>query len=177
MTKKQKNLNIKWKQGTQSRASAADVYSFFESVREKNSGELDIDFAVEASRDKKSPLHNELEWDDKKAGHEYRKNQIRYYVRSIEVVRDDIIHPVRAYESIQVERIVEPDDKNRQKHRSVFRSTEEILSDEDGRAQLLTRAIRDAVSFKRRYAALSELSKIITVIDSEVEKIKDEIAI
>lgn len=177
MAKKQKSLNVKWKEGSRVKTSASDAYKFFEKVRHENNGELDIDYAVESSRDKTSPFHNELEWNDKIAGHEYRKNQMRYFVRSIEVVREDIKTPIRVYESIKVERVVEDEDDSKNKHRHVFKSTEEILSDESGRAQLLSQAIRDALAFRRRYAALSELANIITAIDIEVDKIGKSIAI
>jgi len=162
---------VRWKEGTRTKANAADTYRFFESVREKNNGELDLDYAVDASRDKKSPLHNEIEWDDKKAGHEYRKEQIKYFVRTIEIIYDNAPLPVRAYESIKVERVPANDDENKSRTRNVYLSTEEILGSEDGRSQLLGQAIRDALAFKRRYAALSELSKIISVIDAEIDKI------
>ena len=178
MAKSQKkiNMDVKWKEGARVKASAADAYRFFEKVRQENKGELDIDYAVEASRDETSPFHSELEWSDKIAGHEYRKNQMRYFVRSIEVVKEEIKTPIRVYESIKVERVVEDDDTNKNKYRHVFKSTDDILKDEAGRAQLLSQAIRDALAFKRRYAALSELANIITAIDKEIPKIGEKIA-
>lgn len=44
-------------------------------------GELRSSTVVEAARDKRSPLHDYFEWDDHKAGHEYRLQQARKLMR------------------------------------------------------------------------------------------------
>ena len=170
--KKQKSneIQIKWKPSTRVTANPAAAFNFFEKVRAENNGQLNIDYAVEASRDPNSPLHNDLEWDDTKAGHEFRKNQIKYFVRNIEVVRQDVNTPVRAYESIKVEVLNGVTEKVEQKN--IFFRTEDILANPSGRAQLLSQAIRDALAFRKRYAALSELAKLINVIDSEILEIE-----
>lgn len=73
--------------------------------------------------------------------------------------------PVRAYESI---RVVEVSDRKPPETKHVFRRTEDILADDAGRADLLAQAVRDAIAFRRRYAALSELSQLIEVIDDTI---------
>ena len=171
--KKQNKVQVKWKESTRSKANAGDVFNFFEKVREANDGELNIDYAVEASREKNSPLHNELEWDDSIAGHEFRKNQVKYLVRNIEIVRADVSTNSRAYESIKVN-VVNSETKE-VKEKNVFLFTEDILSSPAGRAQLLGQAIRDAIAFRKRYSGLSELACIIQVIDSEMVNLEKKI--
>lgn len=53
---------------------------------DKNGGRLTPELVVDAAKDKKSPLHSQFEWDDKKAGHQYRIEQARTLIRSVQVV-------------------------------------------------------------------------------------------
>jgi hypothetical protein len=49
-------------------------------------GPLTAKRVVDAARPVKSPLHPELEWDDKIAGEAYRVGQARTWIRAIEIV-------------------------------------------------------------------------------------------
>lgn len=164
-------MMIKWRDGARSGCSAAVAYEFLENVRKDCGGDLDLDTAVERSRPKDAPLHNELEWNDKKAGHHWRRQQMRRVVRDIHVVRVNAPN-TRAYEAIRVEEA--PKTEHRVADAApthVFRRTEDILADPAGRAELLGQAVRDALAFRRRYASLSELAAVIEVIDTEVAKL------
>lgn len=52
-------------------------------------GEVRPSALVEAARPKSSPAHNAFEWDDSKAGEEYRLIQARTWIRRIEIIVDD----------------------------------------------------------------------------------------
>jgi hypothetical protein len=54
-------------------------------IRGHNSGELSPEAVVQAAKEKKSPLHSVFEWDDKKAGHEFRLQQACVLIRSVVV--------------------------------------------------------------------------------------------
>ena len=162
-------MKIRWKEGTRISASASDVYKFFEDIRVRAGGELDVDLAVKESKKKSSPLHNHLEWDDKIASHEYRKIQVKEFIRKIEVIYSETNTPVRAYESIKVEVVDNKSEKPEVKN--VYRRTEDILADPASRSELLGQAVRDALAYKKRYSALSELSQIIDSIDNVIDKV------
>jgi hypothetical protein len=83
-------------------------------------------------------------------------------------LRDDISTPMRAYESVQVEVVEDDNSDEKPKTQHVFRTVEDQLSHPDYRAQLLGQAVRDALAFRRRYAALSELATLIEVIDEVI---------
>lgn len=52
-------------------------------------GEVRPSDLVEAARPKSSPAHAGFEWDNKKAGHEYRLIQARTWIRRVEVFVED----------------------------------------------------------------------------------------
>lgn len=41
---------------------------------------------LKAATPKSSPIHDDFEWDDKKAGHAYRLNQAMHYIKRIKVI-------------------------------------------------------------------------------------------
>lgn len=49
-------------------------------------GEVRPSVLVEEARNEKNPAHNAFEWDDEKAGHEFRLMQARQLIRKVEVV-------------------------------------------------------------------------------------------
>jgi hypothetical protein len=55
---------------------------------------------VEAARPKDSPAHKAFEWNDKKAGHEFRLIQARYWIRRV-----TIIHEERPVQLVHVPRV------------------------------------------------------------------------
>jgi hypothetical protein len=52
---------------------------------------------VDDARSESSPTHHYFDWDDAAAAEQYRVNQARYYLRSIEVVREEHVPAVRAF--------------------------------------------------------------------------------
>ena len=55
----------------------------------KKNGEVRPSELVEAAKPKTSPAHNGFEWDNKKAGQEYRLMQARQWIRRVYIVFDD----------------------------------------------------------------------------------------
>ena len=70
-------------------------------------GKLDAESYVNAAIDASSPLHKTLEWDDGKAGHEYRLQQARTIIRAIVVVTDDAL-PSQVYVKVDKHRGYQP---------------------------------------------------------------------
>lgn len=52
-------------------------------------GQVKPSVLVEEARPSDSPAHDAFEWDDKKAGNEYRLHQARSWIRTVEIVIDD----------------------------------------------------------------------------------------
>ena len=161
-------VKIKLKKGSNVKNKAPLIYSVLETIRKKNGGNITPGLIVDASRSKTAKLHNEFEWDNKKAGELFRCEQARAVLRSIEVVYDEAPQtPVRFY---SVQTVVETDTEP-QASKRVYTSTREMMADPEGRDQVLARAIREAGAFMERYANLQELAQVFDAIKATTAKI------
>lgn len=103
------------------------------------------------SRPKDAPLHNEFEWDDSIAAEAYREHQARHIINSLEIVREEK-EPVRAYFNIQ-------------RTEANYQHITSILKKVDAREQLFRTALSELIAFKKKYATLTEFSKVFDAID------------
>ena len=110
---------------------------------------------VDESRDEGAPLHKAFEWDDAKAADAYRMSQASYIIRSVELVREDVSEPVRAFVSVSV-----TDDGAR-----CYQSIEPTLREAATREAVLEEARRELDAFKRKYRGLEELAAVIAAIE------------
>lgn len=159
-------MEIQWKRGSRFKCDPDKAFDECERIRAKHGGDLDAQSVVDAARAKRSPLHDEFEWDDTKAANEHRKSTARVLISSIVVRRDETTsdEPVKMY---SVTRTEKTDDKPAGK---TYRSLEEILQDPVARAELLQKALRELVSLQRKYRSLQELA----VVWREVERVLEE---
>ena len=156
-------MEIRLKQGARVKNKPDVIYKALEGIRSKNSGDLRPENVVEASRKKTAPLHNEFEWDDSEAANNYRVEQARSLIRSIDVVYEEApAAQTKMYAVVNVTHEQLEGEPEGPKH--VYRTTRDILNDPATRDQLLARAIREAGSFMERYANLSELSLVFDAI-------------
>lgn len=66
-------------------AKAQKVGTRLEHIRTRH-GALTADNVVRDARPAKSPLHPFFEWDNRKAGHQYRLGQARHLIRCIDII-------------------------------------------------------------------------------------------
>lgn len=155
-------MKVLWKTGARVKAKPEAAHKVLEQIRAKNDGDLRLEDVVAASRPKTAPLHRDFEWDDGVAAQQYRLDQARYIVRSIEVIEDEApAIQARAYQVSYTPAQTE----EATKARPVYRSTKEMLADPIARDALLAGAIRDAIAYRRRYRMLSELSQVFRALD------------
>ena len=126
-----------------------------ERIRVEQNGRLDAGDLVERSRKPDAPLHEAFEWNDTTAAHEYRVEQAKYLLRSIEVTVEPQKQkkPVRAFVSVV-----------RDKDRS-YTSVSHALSDPELRRQVLMQALRELEAWRERHAELVELAGVFAAID------------
>jgi len=134
---------------------------------------------VEHARDKTSPLHGEFEWDNKKAGHEYRLQQARTLIRAVvvtapgadgkPVVIDRLIHvpPVQAEQPTPTSR------------EGVYVRLSEIVTNQDkfaralmalvaavNRAKAAAQEVQDAASGSADGDRLARIAMAITALET-----------
>ena len=155
---------VAWKRGYHGKVKAAKAFSELEKIKGNNGGVLTAGIVVQKAKAKRSPIHDAFEWSDEVAGHEYRLEQARRMMRSIEVVYAEApqVAPQRHYVAVS-----EPP-KMDAPERKVYRTTEEVLQDPVARDELLGQAIRDALTYRKKYHALSELAGVFVALDDFV---------
>jgi hypothetical protein len=146
----------KWKQGSKAPVSAQAAGEELERIRTLRNGRLDPKDVIEASRDPGAPLHPAFEWNDTKAAAEYRREQAKYLIRSVEVVVEksaDERTPIRAFVSVE-----------RDNDRS-YTSTFHALSDAELRQQVVGQAWKELEAWQKRHAELVEFAGIFAEIE------------
>lgn len=67
-----------------------------------NQHKLTAEVVVDSARDKESPIHPFFEWNNTKAGEEWRKQQARNMIRAVHVVKSDRESQQREYVHVRV---------------------------------------------------------------------------
>lgn len=111
---------------------------------------------VETAKDEKNILHDLFEWDNTKAGHNWRVWQARYMLRSITTVvidQQEKEHTTFAFVNIRTEET------------KGYQSVDMVVQSDTSRAYMLEQAKREMLIFRRKYQELKELSAIFENID------------
>jgi len=146
---------FEWKQNSRVKLPAKVVGKELERL-EKKYGKLTKEIVVKEAKQKTNPLHNEFEWDDKKAAYEHRLSQARYIIRSLTVtiIEAEDQEPVRAFVSIVPEGEKKPQ----------YASTINVMSQEEYIKQVLDRAKQELKDWADRYKHLKEFAELIILI-------------
>ena len=139
----------KWRPGYQHKVSAQTAGEVCKALEEE--GRLTAATLVDESRPEDAPLHAEFEWNDSVAAEEYRKHQARNVIGSIiEVISPDVV-PTRAFFNIV-------------RREANYESIHTIITDEDKRQALLSKALSELRAFEAKYSTLSELCAVFDAI-------------
>lgn len=139
-------------------------------LMDQNGHDVTAEDIIQDGKNPKSPFHKYLEWNDRKAGQQWRLNQARYILRSISVIvqyDDGDKKLTRAFVNVNRPSLDDEDEK-----RSVYVSVETALSKEDLRRQLLETALDELQSWQQRYKMLKELSIVFESIYRVKKKLR-----
>lgn len=144
-------------------------------IAEENGGQLKAEDVVEASKNRKSPLHNYFEWNNKKAGDKWRLTQARYLIRHINVVvrYNGKNTEVKQFFSVNS---TPNGDENGNKNR-VYITHERVLNEADLRKQIILEALNEAQLWRDRFYTYQELSRIVTAIKVTDKKLRKKLVI
>lgn len=142
-----------WKTASRIKADPAKAGEQFEQL-EKTVG-LSAESVLNANRDKDAPLHNEFEWNNKKAAEQYRLEQARYLIRCLCVVEER----GEEQEPIEVRAFFQLTNEHNYESLSV------IAQDENKHAALLQQALCELRAFMKKYNTLKELYPLKEVIE------------
>lgn len=145
----------RWKEGVPLSIDAQLVGDELERIRTRHNGRLSPEWVVHEAKSKRNPLHSLFEWDDNVAAQNWRVDQARGVIRSVEVVIEatEPAKPVRAFVSVV-----------RDKDRS-YTSVAHAMSDPELRRQVLLTALKELEAWRDRYAELVELASVFAAIE------------
>lgn len=123
---------------------------------------------VEAARDPASPLHELFEWDDRRAGEQYRLAQASELIRRWKGVVVRVDERTREVRVEAVRRVQSPSEQRGPGQRS-YESVEAIMADPVKRDDMIRTALRELQAYRKRYAGLAALSDIWRAIDDAIE--------
>ena len=136
--------------------------------RHNKDGLLVAHEVVSRARNEGNPLHKYFQWDDDVAAEEYRNQQARQLIRSVEVVRvsKNKETSLPAFISLTPDRAQE---------RGGYQNIQTVMSSSQKQRQMLTDAHKAFLSFRRKYEHLSKLRPLFDVADQVwPEEQKDE---
>lgn len=121
-------------------------------------GVLNPAVVVKEAESPESPLHLAFEWDDVKAGEQYRLSQARHLIREVRVLTED------GEQSLEQRVFVNVISGTQRGYMPIV----QVMSDEALREQVLNKAKNDLLAWKERYKDLQELARVYDVIDDVV---------
>lgn len=111
---------------------------------------------VEAAKSPSSRLHDYFDWDDEVAGEKWRKAQARTLIRVAVFTPPGSNEEYRMYCNLTSDRQVDDDGTT-----GGYRSTVEVMGDEQLCAILMADALREMRTFEAKYAKLEGLAPIL----------------
>lgn len=145
----------RWKDGARFGVDAQKAGTELERIRVRHNGRLEPEWVVHAAKSERNPLHPLFEWDDTVAAQNWRVDQARGVIRSVEVVVEQAEEstPIRAFVSV-----IRGNDRS-------YTSVEHAMSDPALRQQVLRAALKELEAWRSRYAELVELANVFAAID------------
>jgi hypothetical protein len=166
MEEKPKITGYAWRPGSQHKVAADVVAMEIDRLTSENGGKrIDANGFLAASSSPTSPVYPEFNWDDSAAAHEFRLQQARNILNSLQVT---IERPNGG--AITVPLMVTVEKPGSAGRKQDYTNLAWAMSDEDLRTEVLRNALRELAAFKRKYATLSELAQVFVVIDRTVKK-------
>jgi hypothetical protein len=147
----------KWAPGSTFKTEAQVAGEFIEELRQQNDGAVTPEMVWRAAEDPDSPIHDDFEWNERKAAENHWKERARNLVNHIVVVRtyqEPADEGLKAFVSIVV---------SEKKRAYVDIGT--VKSDEEMRQCLIDDILSKLEVFKKRYAQITELDDIWAAIE------------
>jgi len=151
---------FRWKNGARHpKGLKAEVVASVVEQIEARDGGVSAEAVVQYAKPKSSPLHGAFEWSDKAAAHQYRLDQARGLLHSVEVVIDR-----EGREPLSVNAFVVTQSEGGGGVDRAYRSVETALA--TNREYVIKQALADLRAWQTRYHSLNELADIVAAVDN-----------
>lgn len=154
---------VAWRDGYGYHIDAEIAYNEVERIRTSKGGEVTPLDVLQAAKAKRNPLHREVfDRSVEEAAESYYLDRASRVLRNLTItVIGGPQEPVRAYPVIRRDE----SDGGQNRVAAVYSSMEDALKDPIYRQTVLAAAIGELVSFRKKYAALSELAILWPSVD------------
>lgn len=154
-----------WANGYQAKIEAEVAAKELERLAGENNGDVPAENLLEASTPKNAPCHNQFEWNNSIAAHEFRLDQARCLIRSVRVVVvSEEGEPEGEPERIYIRATTE-------ENGSCYITKSKLLSDEDLMHQALTEARNLVLGAQRKFAWLNDLAGIFNETVKKIDRV------
>ena len=157
----------KWAKGSTFKAEAQVAGEYIEELRQQNGGYVTPTMVWEAAEDPSSPIHDEFQWNERKAAEAHWRERARNLVNHIIVVR---VHQQPAEEGIQAFTSIDFAEGEDEKSARGYISTGDLLSDEEKLEAAIAEAFKRLKAVKTAYGYLTELDDIWSEIRKTEKK-------
>lgn len=132
---------------------------------EKRHGEVTARVLLDDARNEKSCLHRLFEWDDAKAAENYRLRQATFIIQNLTVKVQDSETPknIRAYVNIK--------STMTNSNSGVFVNVLTAMNNEEMRRSVLLNAMRELLTYRKKYSDLVELQEVFEAIGNVNKKL------
>lgn len=130
----------------------------------ENAGKLTPDEVVKQAASKDSVLHDMFEWDDAKAGHNYRIEQARTLIRSVKVVVTTSTTQIATVAYVR-DPSAKPDEQG-------YVSTVSLIGQTDLSRETLLREFSMAAAALKRARNLAKVFEMTDEVEAVVEKVE-----
>ena len=171
---------FKWRDGARLKSDPTAVGKELEKIRKK--GDLTAEAVVDAARDESSPMHDDFEWDDSKAAHEYRLVTARTLIRSIEVIIENGGQSKQQYVHVQIDQPTSEEKRSRvgkYETMAVVVSRvdyyQQALEELEGKLSAAARAVRDlkeAAGKSKHRAKLAVIGIVTKALETAISAVK-----
>jgi len=146
--------------------SKVQIYGdFLEKLSDKSGGRISPEVVLNAAIPKNSPIHDFFEWDDNIAARQWRLQQSRYLIRSIEV------EIIRKGKSIIERKFFNVNDIEDGRER-LYIDVDVMEGNPEFRKQIIEMALREIKYWTEKYKNYKELNEIFKAIDDVEKKLK-----
>lgn len=154
-------MTYQWKTGFY-KTSAQIAGEELERISALPSG-LTAQAVVDESRPMVAPLHNEFDWNDETAAEKYRQHQARKLIGNLVIVTEQSSEPaectaVRAFVKTETE----------------YKNILVALRNQKDAEFVFQTALRELLSFKQKYAALTAFNNLFAEIDNLQNQVEEE---
>lgn len=146
------------------------VNGIIQKIADKNGRECTPQELLEAARSKRSPINKCFEWDNFEGAERYRLQQASYLLRKVKVIlvtEEGEERKVSAWSSVR--------SKRQPNKRAYVRTIEAMETDTEWHEEILMNALRQLVSWRKKWAHLNEISQAIRMVDKGINQIEQTI--